>query len=238
MDQFMNRLCTICARGGSKGVPNKNLMPIAGMPLIAHSVSQAIASGLFDAIACSSDSPALLEAAMAAGATLAIRRPDELASDTAAKLPVLHHAMTTAESQLGMRFDIYVDVDATSPLRLPEDIVGAVSLLEDSGVPSVITASPSRRSPYFNLVELTDEGYVRIAKSLPDKVVRRQDAPATYDMNASIYVWNAAVFRDDPKVFYPTTRLFEMPEERSIDIDSPLDLRIVRFLMEERASSL
>ncbi|WP_422371752.1 cytidylyltransferase domain-containing protein [Hoeflea sp.] len=230
----MKRLCTICARGGSKGVPNKNLMTIAGMPLIAHSVKQAIASGLFDAIACSSDSPALLEAAIAAGATLAIRRPDELATDTAAKLPVLHHALTTAERELGQRYVTYVDLDATSPLRLPDDIAGAVRLLEGTGVPSVITAAPSRRSPYFNLVELTGEGYVRLSKPLPENVVRRQDAPSTFDMNASIYVWNAEVFREDPKVFYPTTMLFEMPEERSIDIDSPLDLKIVRFLLEQK----
>ena len=149
----MKRLCTICARGGSKGVPEKNLMPVAGKPLIAHSLEQARRSGLFHTLAVSSDSAAILDAAEHWGADLRIERPAELATDSAAKLPVIQHAVEAAERITGERFDTLVDLDATSPLRTADDIRGAVALLEESRVSQVITGTPARRSPYFNLVE-------------------------------------------------------------------------------------
>jgi N-acylneuraminate cytidylyltransferase/CMP-N,N'-diacetyllegionaminic acid synthase len=119
---------------------------------------------------------------------------------------------------------------------LPEDIVGAVGLLEQHGVSSVITGSPARRSPYFNIVELDERGFARLSKSSKTAIVRRQDAPRCYDMNASIYVWRRDVFFADPAVFYSDTLLFEMPESRSVDIDSDLDLTVVRLLMEARGA--
>lgn len=228
------RLCTICARGGSKGVANKNVRDIAGQPLLAYSIQQARASGLFERIAVDSDSDEILALALKHGADYAIKRPDEMATDTAAKVPVIQRAAREAARLSGLTFDTTVDLDATSPLRLPEDIVGAVKLLEDSGCNNVLTAAPARRSPYFNLVETDAGGIVFRSKELKVPVVRRQDAPKCYDMNASIYVWRwDALFRDDA-IFNDATRLFEMPEERSIDIDSPLDWKIVEMLLKER----
>lgn len=227
----MRRLCTICARGGSKGVPGKNVRLLAGKPLIAHSVEQARASGLFERIAISSDDKAILDAAQAAGADDLVIRPPELATDTAPKVPVMRHVQDWVEARHG-RFDTFVDLDATSPLRLPEDISGAVALLEQTGISSVITGAPSHRSPYFNLVEEQADGTVRVSKRLVPPVTRRQDAPRTFDMNASIYVWRAEAFRADPRVFYPDTRLYEMPPQRSHDIDSELDFQIVTFMMQ------
>jgi N-acylneuraminate cytidylyltransferase/CMP-N,N'-diacetyllegionaminic acid synthase len=233
----MKRLCTICARGGSKGVKNKNLRPLAGRPLIAHSLEQARVSGLFEAIAVSSDSPAILEAGKTWGADELIERPADLAHDQADKAPAIRHALASVEARRNATFDLLVDLDATSPLRAVEDIRGAVTLLEDSGATSVITAAPARRSPYFNLVELDEDGHVRLCKT-PDRAVgRRQDAPPCFDMNASIYVWRRDAFLADPQVFYPDTRLFVMPEERSHDIDSELDFAIVEFLMSRRQAA-
>lgn len=230
----MSRLCSICARGGSKGVPGKNIRLIAGRPLVAHTVSQAVASGLFDAIAISSDSDEIIAAAVEAGANLPVKRPAELASDTAGKVGAIRHCVETAEERLGRRFDTLVDLDATSPLRAVEDIAGAVELLEGSDAPNVITAAPARRSPYFNLVEADADGVVRLSKPTDPPILRRQDAPACYDMNASIYAWRRDVFMDHAAVFYEGTRLFVMPEERSHDIDSELDLEWVSYLMERR----
>lgn len=227
----MNRICTICARGGSKGLPGKNLRPLFGVPLIAHSVSQAVASGLFDEIAVSSDSADILKAATSAGATLVIERPAHLASDTAGKLPAITHCLEQAEQRLGRRFDTLVDLDATSPLRIPADIAGAVALLESTGARSVITGAPARRSPYFNLVERDADGFVALSKPSAQGVLRRQDSPPCFDMNASIYVWDRQAIGDEPRVFYDNTRLFEMPEARSQDIDSELDFQIVEMLM-------
>ena len=233
MDQKMNRICTICARGGSKGVKGKNVKLLNGKPLIAYSIEQARKSGLFDVIAVSSDSAQILEVAEIYGADCLIRRPDELATDTAAKLPVIRQCVSEAERQYQRTFDILVDLDATSPLRLTDDIRNAVSLLEVSGAGNVITAMPARRSPYFNLVELDEQGIVHLSKPLATPVVRRQDAPKCFDMNASIYVWRRQVLFEAPSLFNVDTRLYVMPEERSIDIDSELDFRFVEFLMSQ-----
>lgn len=230
----MTRICTICARGGSKGVAGKNLMTIAGKPLLAWSIDQASASGLFDMVAVSSDSPAILEAARAAGADLMVERPQEMASDTAAKSPAILHCMLAAERHLGRQCDILVDLDATSPLRLAKDIQSVVALLESSGASNVITGALARRSPYFNLVEVSDDGVVALSKRSQKAVVRRQDAPACYDMNASIYAWRREPFVAMPGAFYPDTRLFEMPQDRSVDIDTELDAVIVELLMTRR----
>ena len=136
---------------------------------------------------------------------LPIERPAELATDTASKLPAILHAMSTVEAREGKAYETLVDLDATSPLRLAEDIRGAVDLLESNGVSSVITGAVSHRSPYFNLVERKLDGSVGLSKLSGDAPYRRQDVPATFDMDASIYVWKAAVFRVDQKVFYPDT---------------------------------
>lgn len=227
----MKRICTICARGGSKGVKGKNIRPLLGKPLIAYSIEQARKSGLFETIAISSDSDFILETAREYGANYLIKRPDELATDQAAKLPVIRHCVAEAEQLAGHSFDVIVDLDATSPLRSVEDIQNAVALLEESGSGNIITAMPARRSPYFNLVELDGNGVVKLSKPLETPVVRRQDAPKCYDMNASIYVWKHHVLFDANTLFNADTKLYVMPEERSVDIDSELDFRIVELLM-------
>jgi N-acylneuraminate cytidylyltransferase/CMP-N,N'-diacetyllegionaminic acid synthase len=231
MGKAMKRLCTICARGGSKGVKGKNLRPLAGKPLIVHSIEQARASGLFDVLAVSSDSDSILQVASDSGCDYMIKRPIELATDNAAKLPVIRHCVSEVERISGFEFDTLVDLDATSPLRLPADIIEAVSLLENTGAGNVITAMPARRSPYFNLVEVDHAGVVHLSKSLNAKVIRRQDAPKCYDMNASIYVWRRNSLFENESLFNSDTRLYLMPEERSIDIDSELDFQFVEFLV-------
>ncbi|MCA1414500.1 acylneuraminate cytidylyltransferase family protein [Bradyrhizobium sp. NBAIM20] len=230
----MSLVCTICARGGSKGVVGKNARDLLGRPVLAWSIEQARETGLFDAIAFSSDSDALLDAAVKAGADIAVKRPDEMATDTAPKLPAIRHCLEQAIAKMGTTPEIFVDLDVTSPLRLASDITGAVALLRESGARNVITGAPARRSPYFNLVEQRTDGSVGLSKSANPPITRRQDAPRCFDMNASIYVWRVAPFLEHPAVFYPDTRLFEMPEERSIDIDSDLDFAVVELLLRQR----
>jgi len=233
----MTMLCTICARGGSKGVVRKNARELLGKPLLAWTIEQARETGLFKAIAFSSDSDELLAAALKAGADIAVKRPDEMATDTAPKIPAIRHCLEQAISRSGTSPDIFVDLDVTSPLRLASDISGAVKLLEQTGAHSVITGAPARRSPYFNLVEARKDGSVGLSKSAEPPITRRQDAPRCYDMNASIYVWRVAPFLEHPAVFYPDTRLYEMPEERSVDIDSELDFTLVELLLRRRQAS-
>lgn len=236
---IMSRICTICARGGSKGLENKNIKILAGIPLIAHSILQAKKSGLFEIIAVSSDSDEILKVAKEYGADIQVKRPTELATDKAAKLPVIQHCLSTVEEKLGMQFKIIVDLDATSPLRCIDDIRNAVDMYEqDKEADNLISGSPSRRSPYFNLVEIDQEGNTTLSKKLDSQIIRRQDAPKCFDMNASIYIWQRDSLLNSTSVFSKRTILFEMPEERSIDIDSPLDFEFVAFLAEKRGSLL
>lgn len=234
MGDPMKRLCTICARGGSKGVVNKNIRKINGKPVLVYSIIRAQDSRLFDHIAVSSDSEEILGIAKDWGADVLVRRPEELATDTAPKVPAIRHCAGEAERKLGITFETIVDLDASSPLRSGEDIRGAVTLLESRKAGNVITAAPARRSPYFNLVEVDERGVVRLSKKPDFPVVRRQDAPACFDMNASIYVWRRDVLMNKNSIFNEDTLLYVMPEERSLDIDSELDFEIVQMLLARR----
>ncbi len=237
MGEALLRLCTICARSGSRGVPGKNLRILHARPLIAHSIMQAKRSGLFRTIAASSDSERILKVARECGADLLIRRPHRLSTDQASKYPVIQHALRRSERSLGVKFETIVDLDVTAPLRMVQDIRNAVRLLEKKGVSNVITGSRARHSPYFNLVELNAGGFVRLSKPGAKSVFRRQDAPLCFDMNASIYVWRRDALLNNKFIFNADTLLYEMPEDRSKDIDSELDFRIVDFLMRDGVKS-
>jgi CMP-N,N'-diacetyllegionaminic acid synthase len=230
----MIRLCTVCARGGSKGVKGKNVRMLHGKPLIAYSIEQARDSNLFRAIAVSSDSDHILEIAKAYGADHLVKRPDELATDASPKLPAIRHCVVEVERIRGEVCETIVDLDATSPLRRVRDIVEAVAVLEASAAGNLITAMPARRSPYFNLIELDGQGAPRLSKPVATSFVRRQDVPQCFDMNASIYVWRRQVLFDSLSIFNPDTHLYIMPEEHSIDIDSELDFKFVEFVMSTR----
>lgn len=231
----MKRICTINARSGSKGVPGKNLATIRGRSLIEYSLEQAFDSGVFDSVAVSSDSQEILDVAIAFSA-MTILRPTELATDVAPKVSSIVHCVKEAERRLGSAFNTVVDLDATSPLRNLDDIRASVDLLESNSHDSVFSATPARRSPYFNQVSRDSRGNWGPVIRSANGIVRRQDAPETFDMNASIYVWNRDSLMSNPSVFQSSTGIYIMPEERSWDIDSPFDLEVVRWLLEARIS--
>lgn len=227
-------LCTICARGGSKGVKNKNIKELDGKPLIAYTIEQAKASGLFEYIVISTDSDEIAHVAKAYGAEVFFTRSDEMSSDTAGKLDVIKDAFVRSEAYYGKQYDYLIDLDATAPLRSVDDIKNAFAQFLQENNDNLITAMPSRRSPYFNLVEVSVDGKVTLSKQLDGSIVRRQDAPKSYDMNASIYIWKREVLLGQKSLFLEKTGLYVMPEERSIDIDTELDFEFVEFLMRKR----
>lgn len=226
----MRRLAVICARGGSKGVPNKNIRMLGDIPLIAHTINQAAESGIFSAIAVSSDSQAILDVARDFGVQHLILRPSDLASDTAPKVPAIRHCCVSVEGTSGL-FDYVADLDCTVPYRLTSDITGAFDLIEGRNVSSLITGTAARKIPYFNMVELTSDGFVRISKSVQPPLIRRQDAPKCFDMNASIHIWQRSTLFSSDDRLHQDTILFEMPFERSIDIDTELEFELNEFLM-------
>lgn len=226
------RLATVLARGGSKGVPGKNIRLIAGRPLIAHTVQQALDTGLFDAVAVSSDSAAILHAGDAAGATHLVRRPADMASDTAGKLPALRHCVHEIEAILGVTVTTVTDLQPTSPMRWPSDIAGAVAMQERLGVSNVVSGTPAKSSPYFNLVEQRADKTIGLSKPPAGRdITRRQDTPRCFDLNGAIYVWRRDALMHGAGLWFADTHLFEMPQERSLDIDTPLDFEVADYLM-------
>jgi len=231
----MKVLCTICARGGSQGVKNKNIISLCGKPLIVHTILQAKKSGLFDVIAVSSDSQKILSVAKKWGADYLIDRPSELASSTAAKIPAIQHAVSHVEVFTENQFDIIVDLDATSPLRSIDDLKNSFEIfIKHKKAINLITGCPARKSPYFNMVEADQDGFAKLSKSAQASIVRRQDSPACYDMNASIYIWKREALFQNLPVVSDHTLLYVMPEERSVDIDTLMDLQYVRLLAKSR----
>lgn len=223
----MRTISTICARGGSVGVPRKNIRELHGKPLIAWTIEQALATPSIDAVYVSTEDDEIAEVAASYGAVVPYRRPDELATSAAAKIPVIRHLVEFLESQ-GEQIDRIVDLDPTSPLRDVQDIENAVSLLGPD-VDAVITGYPSDKNPYFNMVEQKPEGnYGLVVRS---EAVSRQSAPPVYAMNASIYVWHRQTL--EKGLWDGRTMFYEMPRERSVDIDSELDFTLVDLLMTE-----
>lgn len=223
----MRTIGTICARGGSVGVPRKNIRELHGKPLIAWTIEQALATPSIDAVYVSTEDDEIAEVAVKYGASVPYRRPDELATSTAGKIPVIRHLVEFLESQ-GERIDRIVDLDPTSPLRTVEDVENAVALL-DAETDVVITAYLADKNPYFNMVEeKPDGGFGLVVHS---DAVSRQAAPAVFSMNGSVYVWHRATLARG--LWDGRSRLYEMPRERSVDIDSDLDFKLVELLMAE-----
>ena len=228
----MKRIGVICARRGSKGLPNKNLRLLGGIPLIAHTIKQALECQVLDVVAVSSDSQEILQTAQAFGIKHLVERPSQLASDDASKIPAIRHCVEQVEHEVG-RFAYVADLDCTVPFRLVSDIDDAFKSIEAAGVSSLISVTPARKLPYFNLVELTEQGYVRVSKPTDPPLVRRQDAPVCFDMNASIHIWRRdTLFASDAR-FQDDTIVFEMPFERSIDIDTEIEFTINELLMKK-----
>lgn len=219
-------LCVVPVRSGSKGLPHKNIRPFLGRPLLAHSVGHAVQSGRFADIAVSSDSETYLAAGTEAGATLALRRPDALASDTAGSMDVLFHAIAEAEARTGREYDVICLLQATSPLRLPSDVSGAIDLLSRGGYDSVVGVQPAKGSPYFTLVEEDAGGRVALSKPLPHGVTRRQDAPDVWQINGAVYVWTRQALFEQRGVLCRKTGLWQMPMLRSLDIDTEDDWQL------------
>lgn len=225
----MATVATICARGGSRGVPGKNIRDLLGKPLIAHTIEQALLVEEIDRVFVSTDDPRIARVAREAGAEVPFIRPAELATDQAAKLPVIRHLVEHVEGDIG-KVERIVDLDPTSPLRALDDIRASLRLL-DKDTDMVITGYEAEKNPYFNMVEEQPDGNIGLVAKMAGGVVARQAAPKVYSMNGSVYVWHRHTLRDS--LWEGRIRLHVMPRERSVDIDAPLDFRIVEMLMRE-----
>ena len=225
----------IGVRGGSKGVPGKNFRMLHGKHLIDWSLDQLIASSRVDHIVVSTDSPEMYEHGLQRGGLDIGLRPAHLATDTAGKWDVWQHALAEVEKQTGPA-TAFLDLDCTSPLRLPEDIDAGLDLYEAKQPDMVMSCCESRKNPYFNMLETDENGALHVSKPLPNGVVARQQAPKVYDHVGLVYVVKPAYLRRAKALFEGHVIPLIVPNERSLDVDSPFDWDVIEFLMGRQIS--
>jgi len=231
----MKIICIICARKSSKGIKNKNIKSFFGKPLILHTINQAKKLKIFDKIICSSDSKYIRLIANKAGVDLTINRPAKLANDISPKIETIKHSLIFSESHFNSKFDLIVDLDITTPLRSLDDIKQSIKLIKSKKLASnLITITPSKKNPYFNMVEIDKEGKVQKSKKSNLKITSRQMAPKVYDINAGIYVWNRQSLLKNKDVINKNTLFYITPYERSIDIDTNTDFELVKFFYKQK----
>lgn len=229
----------IFARGGSKGVPRKNLRDVGGKPLIAWAILCALDSRHIVRVVVSTDDEEIAQVSRAHGAETPFLRPEALASDTASELLAWRHAIETLRAQEGdgAGVDPFVSVPAVAPLRAPADVDAAIEeflrLRAANAAPDlVVTVTPAHRSPYFNMVVEDGEGWVRLAARPTDGgPTRRQDAPAMFDIATCAYVADPAYVLATDALLTGRVGRVVVPQERALDIDTEFDLEIADLLL-------
>ena len=225
----MTTIATICARGGSKGLPGKNIRPFAGLPLIAHSIRFALRHPAISAVYVSTDDAEIARIAREAGAVVPYLRPPELARDDTPKLPVIEHLIAHLEAQ-GQTIARIVDLQPTSPLRIPADLDGCLARADAPNAPGlVLTVFDSGFNPYFNLVEQQPDGSVSLFKG--GGHTARQNAPAVWALNGSIYVWRREALAHAARhgLWSVSVAAHVMPPQRSVDIDTADDFALAEW---------
>lgn len=224
----------VFARGGSKGLPGKNILKINGIPLLAHSIN--VANSITEIQKCfvSTDSSEIAEVATNYGATV-IFRPAELSTDDSPEWLAWQHAVNWVRSNVG-DFDRFLSLPATAPLRLSKDVERCLCKL-DSKTDIVLTMSDSHRNPWFNMVRTDENENLELIVKDSTSPARRQDAPVSYDLTTVAYVTRPDFILRNSSIWDGKSKGVIIPAERAIDIDTELDFRIATFLMKDREDS-
>jgi len=220
----------ICARGGSKGLPGKNIKPLDGIPLISWSIKLAQKIDKISRVIVSTDSPEIVKIARDHGAEVPFLRPEYLAQDDSPEWLVWRHALDFLRSE-NYELDGLIIVPPTSPLRIEEDIYNCINEYEKGEVDTVITVTDAHRSPYFNMVKIDSKGYSSLVIPQSKKIFRRQDSPVIFDITTVAYIVRPQFVFDKNGVFDGNVSSVYIPIERSIDIDSSFDFKIAELLI-------
>jgi len=219
----------IFARGGSKGVPRKNIRSFGGKPLIAYAIEAALGCESIDSVIVSTDDKAIAEVAVQYGAEVPFIRPAELAGDDSREHLSWQHAIKWFLQNRG-QMKTFVSIPTTSPLRNATDITDCVELLHsDPTLDIVVTATVAARSPWFNMVKRTPDGGVRRVNE-QQAVYNRQDVPDAFDLATVAYVARPEFILNSTHYFQGKVGMIVVPTERAIDIDTELDFEIAEFL--------
>lgn len=232
----MNPLIIIPARGGSKGIPYKNIKPLNGKPLICYSIDVARLYTSDSNICVSTDDDRIIAVVEQYGLKVPFKRPAELATDTASSNDVLLHALNFYEQQ-GKTIDIIILLQPTSPFRKVGFLKEAIALF-DPFVDMVVSVKESAANPYYNCFEDNSDGYLTISKSTGHPITRRQDAPKVWEYNGSIYVINPTSLKDKGMQHFTNIKKYPMTDNYSVDIDTPLDWKIAELLLQENMIEL
>ena len=220
-------LGVIPARGGSKGVPRKNCKYIGGKPLIAWTIEEAKKSRYLDRLILSSEDNEIIELAKSLGCEVPFIRPAELSRDDTPGVDPILHAINELTG-----YDIIVMLQPTSPLRIVKDIDGCIEKCFKANSNSCVTVTLSDKNPHWMYI-LSDDGSMRPFVSSDEQIVRRQDLPTVHVLNGAVYVAEVAWLKSSKSFLTDETVAYEMPPERSLDIDTELDLKIVSALLDE-----
>ncbi|MDD6621849.1 MAG: acylneuraminate cytidylyltransferase family protein [Bacteroidales bacterium] len=225
----MKTLYVIPARGGSKGIPHKNIKPLAGKPLIGYSID--VARQLADDadICLTTDDPEIARTAESMGLNVPFLRPASLATDTCGTYEVLIHALDFYRYR-GIDYDTLVLLQPTSPMRTADDVRAALELYSPD-IDMVVTVKEAASNPYYNCYETDSDGFLHISKG-DGGYTRRQDAPKVWEYNGAVYVINVESLRQMPLSAFTRRRMSVMPAERSVDLDTPIDWLIAEKLIE------
>lgn len=234
----MNILITLCARGGSKGIPGKNIKPLNGKPLIAYSirVAQRFAEVYPSDITLSTDDADIKRVAEEWGLQTNYVRPAHLATDTAGKIDTIADVVKYEEESRGKQYDYVLDLDVTSPLRTLEDLEQSFKLIDgDDDAYNLFSVNPANKNPYFNMVEPQANGYFNLVKRAADgSVMTRQSAPPVYDMNASFYFYKHIFFQSGLRSAITDRSLIYVMPHICFDLDHPIDFEFISFLLEQQ----
>lgn len=230
MSGIVSILALVCARGGSKGLPGKNLRLFRGVPLVAHAVQQAHAARGVTRVIVSTDCPDIAAAASDAGADVPFLRPAQLATDTAAEWLVWRHALDHVRAETGELPAALVVVPPTAPRRIPADITQAIDAFREGGSDVVLTVTAAHRNPWFNMVTLDADGRAQLVNVPSVPFSRRQDVPVVHDLTTVAYVADPKFVLTQSGLFAGRVRAVQVPPERAIDIDTLLDLQLAESL--------
>ena len=231
MNTPQNALAFIFARGGSKGVPGKNIRPLAGKPLIAHAIEAALGSRYINRVIVSTDDVEIAAAARAHGGEVPFMRPAELAGDTSPEWLAWRHALTFVRENLGLKPDAFVSVPTTSPLRIAADVDACIERFAKGDVDAVLTVTPAQRNPYFNMVTMDDNGLAHLAIEADRTVSNRQQAPDMYDITTLCYALAPDFIMAAEGLFAGRVGTVTVPQERALDIDTEFDFRVAEALL-------
>jgi CMP-N-acetylneuraminic acid synthetase len=223
----------ICARGGSKGVPRKNVRPLAGKPLIAWSIECGLNCPSLEKVVVSTEDEEIAAVARECGAEVPFMRPADLAADDSPEWRVWQHTIRSIERIEGRMPDILVTLPATSPLRSVDDVETCVKMLIEKGTDACITVRESERNPYFNMVKVDDGMVSPLIKDAPP-VYRRQDAPAVFDITTVAYAARSDFVLSAARLMDGAVCAVTVPAERALDIDTLLDFDLAELIMKRR----